>query len=227
MIYHGHFPSDFGGFATEPPDPKMDTTDYSERFSIYGYKKFEKQEAYNFYKQWTGKNFPRFLVIEIQHATPYYDDSYAVNSANQGPYGDAIMYELLPEIEKKFRGIGQDGHGSPTVDQPAAGKRLRHKCFILMNSTGASLLVPIQLTFVRIASSIFTKTRMPTSMTASLKSWRDLLTAITLVRSRLPWKKPISTNWCWVLTAGPVSSGISGRRHFPRKAMMAIQSTDQ
>ncbi len=107
MIYHGHFPSDFGGFATEPPDSKMDTTDYSERFHIYGYKKFEKQEAYNFYKQWTGKNFPRFLVIEIQHATPYYDDSYAVNSANQGPYGDAIMYELLPEIEKKFRGIGQ------------------------------------------------------------------------------------------------------------------------
>lgn len=107
MIYHGHFPSDFGGFSTEPPDPKMDTSDYSERFSIYGYKKFEKQEAYNFYKQWTGKNFPRFLVVEIQHPTPYYDDSYAVNSASQGPYGDAIMYELLPEIEKKFRGIGQ------------------------------------------------------------------------------------------------------------------------
>jgi hypothetical protein len=107
MIYHGHFPSDFGGFSTEPPDPKMDTTDYSERFRIYGYKKFEAQEAYNFYKQWTSKNFPRFLVVEIQHANPYYDDSYAVNSANLGPYGDAIMFELLPEIEKQFRGIGQ------------------------------------------------------------------------------------------------------------------------
>lgn len=107
MIYHGHFPSDFGGFSTEPPDPKMDTTDYSERFRIYGYKKIEAQEAYNFYKQWTGKNFPRFLIVEIQHANPYYDDSYAVNSANLGPYGDAIMFELLPEIEKQFRGIGQ------------------------------------------------------------------------------------------------------------------------
>ena len=31
------------------------------------------------------------LLIEIQHPTPYYDDSYAVNSANNGPYGDAIM----------------------------------------------------------------------------------------------------------------------------------------
>ena len=107
MINHGHFPSEFGGFSETQPDPTMDTTDYNERFGIYGYKKFQAQEAYNFYKQWTGKNFPRFLVVEIQHANPYYDDSYAVNSANLGPYGDAIMYELLPEIEKKFRGIGQ------------------------------------------------------------------------------------------------------------------------
>lgn len=107
MIFHGHFPTDFGGFSTEPPPANMDTTDYSERFGIYGYNKFQKQEAYNFYKQWTGKNFPRFLIIEIQHANPYFDDSYAVNSANLGPYGDAIMFELLPEIEKNFRGIGQ------------------------------------------------------------------------------------------------------------------------
>jgi len=107
MIYHGHFPSDFGGFSTEPPAADMDTSDYSERFKIYGYNKIEAQEAYNFYKQWTGKNFPRFLVVEIQHANPYYDDSYAVNSQNLGPYGDAIMFELLPEIEKQFRGIGQ------------------------------------------------------------------------------------------------------------------------
>ncbi|HTF17423.1 MAG TPA: alpha/beta hydrolase-fold protein [Chryseolinea sp.] len=107
MVFHGHFPSDFGGFSETPPDPNMDTTDYSTRFGIYGYKKIEAQEAYNFYKQWISKNFPRFLIIEIQHANPYYDDSYAVNSANIGPYGDAIMQELLPEIEKKYRGIGE------------------------------------------------------------------------------------------------------------------------
>ncbi len=107
MIYHGHFPSDFGGFSTEPADPNMDTTDYNERFRIKGYNKFVAEESYKFYKQWTAKNFPRFLVIEIQHATPFYDDSYAVNSANMGPYGDAIMHELIPEIEKQFRGIGE------------------------------------------------------------------------------------------------------------------------
>jgi hypothetical protein len=107
MVYHGHFPSDFGGFSTEPPPANMDTTDYSDRFSIYGYNKIQKQEAYNFYQQWISKKFPRFLVIEIQHANPYYDDSYAVNSANIGPYGDAIMKELIPEVESKFRGIGE------------------------------------------------------------------------------------------------------------------------
>lgn len=107
MIYHGHFPSDFGGLRTEQPDPNMDTTDYSGRFGIYGYNKIQQEEAYNFYQQWISKNFPRFLIIEIQHPTPYYDDSYAVNSANMGPYGDAIMKELIPEIESKFRGIGE------------------------------------------------------------------------------------------------------------------------
>ena len=43
------------------------------------------------------------IVIEIRHPNPYYDDSYAVNSANLGPYGDAITYELIPYIEKEFR----------------------------------------------------------------------------------------------------------------------------
>ena len=54
-----------------------------------------------------GPDFPRLLIVKIQHANPYYDDSYAVNSANLGPYGDAIETELIPYIEKHFRGIGQ------------------------------------------------------------------------------------------------------------------------
>lgn len=105
-IYHGHFPSDFGGWRTEPPDPNL-IPDTSKRFNLIGYNKIVQQEAYDFYKKWTGPDFPRVIAIEIQHANPYYDDSYAVNSANLGPYGDAITYELIPEIEKQFRGIGQ------------------------------------------------------------------------------------------------------------------------
>ena len=106
-INHGHFPADFDGFSETPPSANMDTTDYIERFKLYGYKKIVAQEAHDFYRKWTSKDFPRMLIVEIQHANPYYDDSYAVNSENLGPYGDAIMYELLPEIERQFRGIGQ------------------------------------------------------------------------------------------------------------------------
>ncbi|REG84707.1 hypothetical protein [Algoriphagus antarcticus] len=107
MIFHGHFPSDFSGFRTIPPDPDLSDDDYSARFGIYGYEKIQQQEAYDFYQKWTSPDFQRFIIIEIQHANPYYDDSYAVNSANLGPYGDAITYELIPNIEEKFRGIGE------------------------------------------------------------------------------------------------------------------------
>ncbi|MGH7596635.1 MAG: alpha/beta hydrolase-fold protein, partial [bacterium] len=106
VINHGHFPATFGGFRETPPDPDL-KPDYSKRFNIHGYNKIVQEHAHQFYKDWTGPNFPRMIIIEIQHANPYYDDSYAVNSANLGPYGDAITHELIPFIEKQFRGIGQ------------------------------------------------------------------------------------------------------------------------
>ena len=106
MVFHGHFPSDFGGFRTEMPDPSLEP-DYSARFGISGYNRIQQQEAYDFYQKWISDDFPRFIAIEIQHPTPYYDDSYAVNSASMGPYGDAITHELIPYIEEQFRGIGE------------------------------------------------------------------------------------------------------------------------
>ena len=106
MIFHGHFATGFADFRTTPPDPNL-KPDYSERFHLAGYNRIQQQEAYKFYQQWIAPGFPRFLIVKIQHANPYYDDSYAVNSANLGPYGDAIETELIPAIEKQFRGIGQ------------------------------------------------------------------------------------------------------------------------
>lgn len=105
-VFHGHFSPTFGGFRETPPDTNL-KPDYSERFRIQGYNRIQQEYAYKLYKDWTSPNFPRFIVMEVQHANPYYDDSYAVNSANLGPYGDAIMYELIPYVEQKFRGIGQ------------------------------------------------------------------------------------------------------------------------
>ena len=106
IIFHDHFVDDFDGFRTTPPDPNL-KPDYSERFHLAGYNRIEQEEAYKFYQQWTSPNFPRVLIVKLQHANPFYDDSYAVNSANVGPYGDAIENELIPAIEKQFRGLGQ------------------------------------------------------------------------------------------------------------------------
>ncbi|MBA4407193.1 hypothetical protein C0389_07965 [bacterium] len=106
VINHGHFPTSISAFREVPPDTNL-VPDYSDRFKWRGYNKTVQEYSYKFFKEWTSPEFPRMLLIEIQHANPYYDDSYAVNSANLGPYGDAITFELIPYIEKKFRGIGK------------------------------------------------------------------------------------------------------------------------
>ena len=61
----------------------------------------------SFDEYWLSDAAPQALLVTLQHATPYYDDSYGVNSANMGPYGDAIVRELIPEVERRFRGVGQ------------------------------------------------------------------------------------------------------------------------
>jgi hypothetical protein len=65
------------------------------------------QEGSDLHKAWIADTFPRMLVVTLQHPAPYFDDSYGVNSVNVGPYGDAIMQELIPEIERRFRVIGE------------------------------------------------------------------------------------------------------------------------
>jgi hypothetical protein len=65
------------------------------------------QEGSDLYQAWMRDDFPRMIVVTFQHPNPYFDDSYAVNSVNVGPYGDAIMEELIPEVERRFRVIGE------------------------------------------------------------------------------------------------------------------------
>jgi hypothetical protein len=106
VIAQGHFPDDFEGFREAGPDSDL-KPDSSTRFHLGGYNRIQQEYAHRFFEEWTSKSFPRVLLIEIQHPTPYYDDSYAVNSENNGPYGDAIMRELIPYLEQKYRGIGK------------------------------------------------------------------------------------------------------------------------
>lgn len=95
LVHQGHFEANWDFFQEKVPDSaKPDELQYL-------------QFANRFYQDWTSGRLPRMLILTIQHANPYYDDSYAVNSANLGPYGDAITQELIPEVEKRFRAIGQ------------------------------------------------------------------------------------------------------------------------
>jgi hypothetical protein len=106
VIFEDHFEPGFMDFRETPPDPNL-KEDYSERFHLAGYSRIQQEEAYKNYLDWIRPNRARFLIVKINHANPYYDDSYAVNSENLGPYGDAIETELIPAIEKEFRGLGQ------------------------------------------------------------------------------------------------------------------------
>jgi hypothetical protein len=65
------------------------------------------QPGYEFFQSWTSDNFPRFLAVTFVEPSPFFPDGYGVNSANNGPYGDAITQELIPYVEKQFRAIGK------------------------------------------------------------------------------------------------------------------------
>ena len=88
------------GYDTHP-DVYYPVHYYQGHFSLRPLHGF--REGNKFYKVWTSENYPRMIGVTFQHPCPYFDDSYAVNSANCGPYGDAIMTELIPYIEEHFR----------------------------------------------------------------------------------------------------------------------------
>lgn len=60
----------------------------------------------DFSQVWGDAAAPQMIVLHLDGDGPY-GDSYQVNSANNGSYGDAITRELIPYVEKKFRAIGQ------------------------------------------------------------------------------------------------------------------------
>jgi hypothetical protein len=96
VYWHGHFPTTFRGFSETPPEP-----------SLTGSARAQMESRYRFYQDWVSGSLGRFLLVFMQHPTPFYDDSYAVNSENNGPYGDALTRELIPRVEEQFRGIGE------------------------------------------------------------------------------------------------------------------------
>jgi len=65
------------------------------------------ETGYDFYKSWNADGFPRFIAVSFEQQTPYFPDSYSINSANNGPYGDALVEEVIPQLEQQFRMIGK------------------------------------------------------------------------------------------------------------------------
>jgi S-formylglutathione hydrolase FrmB len=49
---------------------------------------------------------PPMITVMLDGEAPF-GDSYQMNSANNGPYADATLQELIPYIETKFRAIGR------------------------------------------------------------------------------------------------------------------------
>lgn len=50
---------------------------------------------------------PKLILVTFRHETAFYDDSYAVNTPNLGPYGDALNEELIPYLDKTFNTIAE------------------------------------------------------------------------------------------------------------------------
>jgi len=61
------------------------------------------ESGYEFSQAWASDGYPRMIAVSLQTPTPLSDWSGGVDSANNGPYGQAIMTELIPAIERQFR----------------------------------------------------------------------------------------------------------------------------
>jgi uncharacterized protein (DUF2164 family) len=83
------------------PDPASEAGDEQEA------KDGNIDTGYGFYKKWTSDKYPRVLAVAPFQPSPYFLEAYSVDSANNGPYGEAITKELIPYIEKTYRGIGK------------------------------------------------------------------------------------------------------------------------
>jgi hypothetical protein len=97
VVYQDHYSAtDKPAFVATKPEP-----------GARGGRRGGGDNGYRFFEDWTAGRMPRVIMLYVQNANPYYDDSYDVDSANVGPYGSAINDELIPAIEKQYRGIGQ------------------------------------------------------------------------------------------------------------------------
>lgn len=138
VVHHGHFPPtmESDGWRETPPDARA-----------MGVEREQQEAAYAFYRAWNAPNMPRVIHLLVQHPTPYFDDSYAVNSENNGPYGDAITRDLIPYVERRFRGIGQGWARAVIGGSTGGWEALAVQVFYPDDYNGAWALCPDPIDF--------------------------------------------------------------------------------
>jgi hypothetical protein len=123
-------------------------------FSIGGYHgRYDRAErTFNnkdFQTYWFGDDAPNMVLVFLDGEAPL-GDSYQIDSANNGPYGEATWTELLPYLTKQFR----------LVD--SGETRFTTGC-----STGGWVSLALQLFY---PDMLFTKTKMPSLMSMALNA---------------------------------------------------------
>jgi len=120
---------------------------YSQgHFSLSAPGGFEGRDA-AFRNYWLADGTPRAIYVTLQHPSPYYDDSYGVNSANNGPFGDAIMQELIPAVETQFRAIREPWARRLTGGSTGGWIALAHQVFYPDFYGGTFALCPDSVDF--------------------------------------------------------------------------------
>jgi S-formylglutathione hydrolase FrmB len=90
------------GFEAEP------TRTYPTLFEIGGYGSRCRGLARRYadgsraLRDWNAADMPRFVLVHLDGAGPL-GDPYQVDSANHGPWGAALVEELIPHLERTYR----------------------------------------------------------------------------------------------------------------------------
>lgn len=84
---------------------------YPVRYNIAGYggrytraNRFVQWDK-SFLDWWQSDDAPQIINVFLDSEGPF-GDCYQLNSENSGPYGTALIEELIPLIEKQYRGLG-------------------------------------------------------------------------------------------------------------------------
>lgn len=68
---------------------------------------FTESGSNAFSQWWLAAGTPQLIAVNFRHENAFYDSSYAVNSPNVGPYGDALTKELMATVDARFRTVGE------------------------------------------------------------------------------------------------------------------------